>query len=159
MTDRASEFDEIYRRHAADVYRFALWLSGERSDADDITSETFARALASSEPIRAATVRGYLLTIARHYFLETRRRASRQQPLAESLRDPRPDPNARAEHASELAAAHAALARLPEIDRAAIIMRAVHEMSYDEIARTLGLSVAATRVKVHRARLVLAALR
>jgi RNA polymerase sigma-70 factor, ECF subfamily len=159
VTDRTSEFDDIYRRHAADVYRFALWLSGDRSEADDITSETFVRALASSEPIRAATVRGYLLTIARHYFLETRRKTSRQLPLTETLPDPRPEPNARAEQASELAAVHAALARLPEIDRAAIIMRAVHEMPYDEIASTLGLSVAAAKVKVHRARLALAALR
>lgn len=156
MADSSSEFGEIYARHAADVYRFALRLCGERSDAEDITSETFARALASSEPIRAATAKGYLMTIARHYYLETRRRTSRAVSLSDTIPDHGPMPDTLAEHAGELSAAESALAKLSESDRAAIIMRAVHEMPYDEIARVLGISVSAAKVRVHRARLALA---
>ena len=44
------DFHELYTRYAADVHRFALFLSGNRALADDITSETFLRAWSSSEP-------------------------------------------------------------------------------------------------------------
>ena len=65
-----------------------------------------------------------------------------------------PLPRARAVHADLVAA----LARLPEVDRAAVLMRAQSDMSYEEISQVLGISVAAARVKVHRARLRLAEL-
>lgn len=57
----------------------------------------------------------------------------------------------------DLAAVMAALQTLPEIDRAAVVMRAGEELPYEEIAAALGLTVAAAKVKVHRARLKLAA--
>jgi RNA polymerase sigma-70 factor, ECF subfamily len=158
MPDRSSEFAGVYARHAADVYRFALWLSGDSSDAEEITAETFARAFTSTSPIRTATVRAYLLTIARRYYVETRRRRGRDVPISEALRDTRPEPSARTEASTELAAVSAALDRLPEADRSAIVMRAVHSMTYEDIARSLGISIAAAKVKVHRARLMLAGL-
>jgi RNA polymerase sigma-70 factor, ECF subfamily len=51
-----------------------------------------------------------------------------------------------------------ALQQLPEVDRAALLMRTYDDLSYEAIAAALGLTVVATRVKVHRARLKLAAL-
>ena len=44
-------FNTLYKKYAADVFRFALYLSGDRSQAEDITSETFVRAWTSPEPI------------------------------------------------------------------------------------------------------------
>ena len=49
----------------------------------------------------------------------------------------------------------AALQQLPEIDRTVLLMRALDEMPYEEIAATLGISVVTAKVKVHRARLKL----
>ena len=57
----------------------------------------------------------------------------------------------------QLRAVLAMLADLPEVDRAALLMRAVGQLSYEETAAALGLSVGATRVRVHRARTKLAA--
>jgi RNA polymerase sigma-70 factor (ECF subfamily) len=159
VPDRTSDFADLYARYQPDVYRFALWLTGDLSDADDITAETFMRAWTSSEPIRAATVRGYLFTIARNYFLEGRRKTARQTVLSETIADPRPAPDARAEQIDELAKARVAIAHLAEVDRAAIIMRAVYDMPYEEIARALGVSLSAAKVKVHRARIALARIR
>jgi len=51
------------------------------------------------------------------------------------------------------------LQTLPEPDRAALLMRALNEMPYEEIARALGLSLTAVKVKVHRARLALGVVR
>ena len=53
----------------------------------------------------------------------------------------------------ELRAVFEALQQLPEIDRAALLLRAHEGLSYAEIAATLDLTVAAARVKVHRARM------
>jgi RNA polymerase sigma-70 factor, ECF subfamily len=152
-------FAELYEKYAPDVYRFSLYLSGQRSDAEDITSETFVRAWASAEPIRTATVRGYLFTIARNLFLQGIRKKSRQVSLDEDLRDPQASPYAQAEQKSELRAVLAEMQKLPEIDRAALLMRAFDEMPYEDIARSLGISLAAVKVKIHRARFALAGIR
>ena len=149
-------FGALYKKYAPDVYHFALYLSGERGEAEDITSETFVRAWASSEPIRMATVKGYLFTIARNLFLQGLRKKSRHVVLDEDLRDPKASPYAQAEQKAELRAVLDGLQKLPEIDRAALLMRAFDEMPYEEIARALGISLAAVKVKIHRARLALA---
>ena len=54
-------FHEIYDHYAKDVYRYACWLCGSADDADDITSETFARAWVGRDAIRTETVKAYLL--------------------------------------------------------------------------------------------------
>jgi len=40
----APDFGGLYEKYAADVFRFALYLSGNRADAEEIASETFVRA-------------------------------------------------------------------------------------------------------------------
>lgn len=154
-----TDFSALYRKYAPEVFRFALYLSGEHAEAEDITSETFARAWASPEPVRAATVKGYLFTIARNLFLQGLRRRGRQDELSQELPDSQPSQLAQTEQKAELRAVLARLQRLPEIDRAAVLMRSVDEMPYEEIALALGISLSAAKVKVHRARLALADLR
>jgi RNA polymerase sigma-70 factor (ECF subfamily) len=150
---------ELYRRYAPDVHRFVLWLSGDHHAADDITSETFVRAWAGAEDLRMETVKAYLIAIARNLYLRQRRRSGRHTELDEALVDPSPGPEARAERREEWLTVRRALERLPEVDRAALLMRAELELSYEEIARALGLSLSAAKVKVHRARLKMAAAR
>src|SRR5215471_20529110 len=76
-------FHELYESYSRDVYRFALYLSGDPALADDITSETFVRVWSSPEPVRLSTVKGYLLTIARNLWLMERRQHLRRQGLDE----------------------------------------------------------------------------
>ena len=159
MPHPTSEFDALYARYAPDVFRFALYLSGERSDAEDITSETFVRVWAAAEPVRLATVKGYLFTIARNLYRQGRRARARQVALDAAHPDPGPSPQATAECEAEFRAVRAKLQELPEVDRAALLMRALDDMPYEEIARSLGISLSAAKVKVHRARLALAGIR
>lgn len=154
-----TNFGELYRQHAPDVFRFALYLSGERAEAEDITAETFVRAWTAAERVRMSTVKGYLFTIARNLFLQGRRRKSRETALDDVHPDPRRGPEAHADSDSELRAVLAALRQLPEVDRAALLMRAEDEMPYEDIARALGISLASVKVKIHRARLRLAHIR
>src|SRR5215475_8725374 len=100
---RMTDFSAMYSRYAADVFRFALFLSGDRGEAEDITSETFVRAWTAPGPIEASTVKGYLFTIARHLYLKTLRRRSRHADpvdpatLEERMADPQAGPQARME--------------------------------------------------------------
>ena len=152
-------FDDLYRTYAPHVFRFALYLCGDRSQAEDLTSETFVRAWASPEPIRMETVKGYLLTITRNLYLQARRRPEQHLAVPEDLAEPRAGPDVAAEHGAELFAAFQDLQRLPEGERTALLMRAVEDLSYEEIARALGISLGAAKVRIHRARLALARMR
>ena len=153
------DIDALYQRYARDVFRFATYLCGNRSDAEDITAETFVRAWTAPERIEAATVKGYLFTIARNLFLKGIRRTSRHTSLREDLPDPAPGPPSRLEQQAELDAVLARLQTLPEVDRAALLMRALDGLPYQEIALALGISLSSAKVKVHRTRAVLMKLR
>jgi RNA polymerase sigma-70 factor (ECF subfamily) len=148
------DLQAIYERYATDVYRFAFWLSGDGADAEDITSETFVRAWVHHEPIRTETLKAYLFTIARNCYLEQRRKDNNTVAFDDAcqLADPAPGPDVQAESRLELLRVQRFLQTLPEIDRAAFVLRVQHELPYAEIARTLDLSLAAAKVKVHRVR-------
>jgi RNA polymerase sigma-70 factor (ECF subfamily) len=146
------DFHTLYERYAAQVRRFALFLSGDAALADDITSDTFVRAWVARDRIEQATVKGYLFTIARNLYHDSRREERRFTDLADSLVDIHASAYREVLAKTELSSVLAAMQQLPEIDRAALLMRAQEEMSYAEISQSLGLSSIAARVKIHRAR-------
>jgi RNA polymerase sigma-70 factor (ECF subfamily) len=154
-----TRFRELYESYARDVYRFALYLSGDPALADDITSETFIRVWSSPEPVRLATVKAYLLTIARNLWLMERRRGSRYQSLDETIPDRRLGVSHQVEAKDELDRVLRALRELADVDRTALLMRVDEGLPYEEIAAALGLPVATVKVKVHRARLKLTQVR
>lgn len=150
-------FHELYERHSQDVYRYAFWLSGSADDADDITSETFARAWVGRDAIRTETVKAYLFAIARNLHLQGLRHTKRQADLTPHHPDPQPAPEQQVESRLELGRAMDAIQSLPEVDRAAFLLRIQHDLPYDEIARILQVPLTSVKVKIHRARLKLAA--
>jgi RNA polymerase sigma-70 factor, ECF subfamily len=161
VTVPVATIEEVYRQHAESVFRFAMYLTADHAEAEDITAETFARALTSRAPIIATTAKGYLFAIARNLYLRSIRSNSRRVPLdtaAHWLTDSSVGVDVLSEHLDELRLVWRNLARLSEMDRSALLMRAIHELPYDEIARVLGVTTAAAKVKVHRARLRLAGL-
>jgi len=84
--------------------------------------------------------------------LQNIRRKKKFSPIDDEMHDPSLQPDRAAEINSELEATLKALQTLPEIDRTVLIMRAQDELSYEEIARTTGLSISAVKVKVFRTR-------
>src|SRR5260370_27393784 len=147
-------FSDLYERYSRDVYRFAVYLSGDVNLAEAIPGETFLRVWNSEAPVRLATVKGYLLAIARNLYLHELRRLNRlselkdQMPAVSSLHQ-------ETESRAELNRVLGDLRELPEADRAAVLLRADDGLSYEEIAEVLGLPVATVKVRVHRARLKL----
>jgi RNA polymerase sigma factor (sigma-70 family) len=145
-------FEDLYESYSADVYRFSFWLAGNNSEAEDITSETFIRAWVGRHPIRTETLKAYLFTIARNVYLEQLRKRKREVALDEAHSNPVPGPDKLVESRFEIEQVKRVLLTLPEIDRAAFVLRVQHELPYAEIARVLKISLITAKVKVHRVR-------
>ena len=159
MSTSMIDFHTLYERYAPDVKRFAIYLSGDFALAEDITSETFVRAWTAPDAIRVETVKAYLFTIARNLYLKELRRGGRHSRLDDGIPDLAPNPEISAERREELGRVLDGLQLLPEVARAALLMRVQNDLPYGEIAAALGLSLTAVKVKIHRARIKLAQLR
>lgn len=154
------DFSALYERHARDVYRFSLYLSGDFALAEDITAETFARAWVARERIRVGSVKAYLLMIARNLYRDARRhRADVSLPENLEIADHGPGPEASTQARDELRRVLFALRQIPEHEREVLLMATVEEMTHQAIAVALDLSVDAVKVRVHRARVRLNAVR
>lgn len=145
-------FHDLYDAHADAVRRLARYLTGNDDAAKDIVSETFLRAWAGRGAIRAPTARAYLLTIARNLATDYHRASARHSGGAVPDTPVPPD----AEAQLDLARVLAALGTLHADYRDPLTM-AVAGSSHEEIGRALGLTPGTVKVRVHRARLMLAA--
>jgi RNA polymerase sigma-70 factor (ECF subfamily) len=145
-------FHSLYEAYANDIFRFARFLTRSDDAAADIASETFLRAWAGRETIRATTARAYLFTIARN-LCRDRARSARQWPEA-----PMPDRavGPAAEARVELRRTLDAAATLPDAYREPLLL-AASGVGFDEIGAILGISANTVKIRVHRARLKLAA--
>ena len=153
------EIEALYRQHASAVFRFAWGLCGDRSEAEDLVSETFARLFARAPRIQTQTALGYLLAIARNVYLTGRRRRRREVPLPEDLSGPDPALESQLDERADLDAVLRALGNMSEGERTALLLRVDHGLPYEEVASLLGTSVGAVKVRVHRARMRLAGAR
>jgi RNA polymerase sigma-70 factor (ECF subfamily) len=153
------DFSELYGRYARDVYRFSLYLSGDPALADDLTAETFVRALCGAADLRVDTVKAYLLAIARNLFRDAMERQRRLVAIGDRPddADPAPLPDRAAEDSQTLSAVIKAMQRLPESQREALLLSLEEDLRYDQIGAILGCSAAAVKVRIHRARMQLRA--
>jgi RNA polymerase sigma-70 factor (ECF subfamily) len=151
------EFEKLYRQHASAVFRFAWGLCGDRYGAEDLVSETFVRLITKAPRIDTRTALAYLLAVARNTYLNGQRRRRREVPLSEEIPAPDEEPGSRLDDQALLKAVLAALQDLPEGERAALLLRVDHDLPYEDIASALGTSISAAKVRVHRARVRLAA--
>ena len=103
------------------------------------------------------TVKAYLFAIARNLYRKQWRRDSRKEILDETMADKTPTPDQAMVQNEEFERTMEAMKVLPEIDRTVLLLRAEEDLSYQDIAAATGLSIAAVKVKVFRARAKLAA--
>lgn len=153
VKQNAKELETIYRQHASAVYRFAWGLCGNQDEAEDLVSETFVRLLIRAPRIRTRTALAYLLAIARNTYLTRLRKTAREVPMADKeFSAPESSPVQWLDQRARLELTLRELHKLPEGDRTALLLRVDHNLPYDDIASTLGISVGAAKVRVHRAR-------
>ena len=166
-----TEADLRFEREALpwldDVYRFALSLTRDAADADDLVQETFLRAYRSWHTFQPGSdARRWLFTICRNAFLRSRERERHTVPLeeseAESLAGHRMqrellqagvgDVITRIDLAPALARA---LDELAEPYRSAVMLVDVEDQSYDAAAEVLGVPIGTVRSRLFRGRRLL----
>ncbi|SDJ34858.1 RNA polymerase, sigma 29 subunit, SigE [Frankineae bacterium MT45] len=154
-------WDEVVREHADRVYRLAYRLSGNRADAEDLTQETFVRVFRSLAQYSPGTFEGWLHRITTNLFLDMvrRRQRIRFDALPEDAGERLASNSAGPEQAyAELhldPEIEKALDALPADFRAAVVLCDLEELSYEEIAATLGIKVGTVRSRIHRGRVLL----
>ena len=149
------DFEEIYRRYFGDVYRYLLRLSGSETAAEDVTSETFLRAMQALPRFRGdCDVRVWLCRIARNTYVSTRRDPD-NQPMEEPGEDPRgsaPSPEEETLRREEGRRLRQLLHGLEEPYREVFLWRHYGDLSFREIGQLFGKSENWACVTYHRAR-------
>jgi RNA polymerase sigma-70 factor (ECF subfamily) len=154
-------WDEVVREHADRVYRLAFRLSGNRADAEDLTQETFVRVFKSLAEYQPGTFEGWLHRITTNLFLDMVRRRQRVRfdALPEDAGDRLPSRESGPEQAYDQRnldpEIQRALDALPADFRVAVVLCDLEQLSYEEIAATLGIKVGTVRSRIHRGRALL----
>ena len=159
----AGAFEQLVERHQRLVIGTVTRMLGTNSDAEDIAQQVFVRIWKSAKRyVPRAKFTTWLLKITRNLVFNELRRRSRHAEVSlqsETEEEERPirDEHATAPDASLLEqelqkAIDAAIARLPETQRMAVVLRRYEELSYEEIAEALDQSVSAVKSLLFRAR-------
>jgi RNA polymerase sigma-70 factor (ECF subfamily) len=154
-------WEELVRDHSARVYRLAYRLTGNRHDAEDLTQEVFVRVFKALPTFRPGTLEGWMHRITTNLFLDQARRRRRIRfdalPLDFSDKMAGLTPSPDHELARDLfdPDIEAALAKLPPEYRAAVVLCDIECLTYEEIARVLGVKIGTVRSRIHRGRSML----
>ena len=143
-----STFGELLERHEREIFAYALRLTGDRDDADDVYQETFLAAFRGWPPPRRGQERAWLYRIATNKVIDRARKAKRLVRLSDltDLRLAAPERDG-----VSLADLASAVKVLPEGQRAAFVLRKVQGLEYADVARVLECSEEAARSRVAEA--------
>jgi RNA polymerase sigma-70 factor (ECF subfamily) len=157
-------FEVVVSRHERAVFRLARAITQTSEDAEDVLQETFLSAFRAADGYRgAASVRTWLLSIARHAAIRHEMRESRLPVTDLSAEDLRldagwgSDPEEIVIAAQQQRRLRDAVESLPSRYREILILRDLEQMSGEQVALLLGTSLAAVKSRLHRARLHLLA--
>ena len=148
------EFESVYRDYFDLVYRYALALTRDVHAAEELTQETFFKAMQALDRFRGdSSVRTWLCSIAKNAYLSQLRR-KQPQPLDELSERPDEEegPEALALQKEESLRIHRALHALPEPYKEVFSLRVFGQLSFKEIAELFGKTENWACVVYHRAR-------
>ena len=147
---------QLIADHHAAVYRYALRLSGNQADAEDLAQQTFVNAQQRLEQLRdPGRAGGWLLAIARHCFCRlARKRRPVSAEAAEIDLDQTPD-TSQPSDLSDREALETALRALPEAYRTVLMMFFFEHLSYREIAAELDIPDGTVMSRLSRAKIKL----
>lgn len=158
-----SAFEKVIERHQALVAGTAARMLGSNSDVEDIAQQVFIRVWKSARRyVPRAKFTTWLLKITRNLVFNELRRAKRRpqvslqpEPGAEEIPlkdETNPAPDASLLEDELQRAIEEAIMQLPESQRMALVLRRYEQLSYEEIAEVLDLSVPAVKSVLFRAR-------
>lgn len=160
LAGASDAFSEIVERYGSRVYNLALRITNDADAANDCAQEAFIRAyraLHQYDP--ALPFAPWLYRIATNASLNYVQRWHAHESPVDELPD-RPEPEERSPEAlaigrEELGAVLDAIGTLPPRYRAALVLRHLHELSYQEVADALGIPLGTVKTHLHRARAAL----
>jgi RNA polymerase sigma-70 factor (ECF subfamily) len=153
-----SAFEELVKKHTRGVLNLVYRYLGDAGRAEDVSQDIFVkvyRARMKYEPKAKFSTWLYRIAV-NHCLNEIRARRSQPAlaaPVNDLLEEPSGEnPDSRLSRAELQRAVKAAIDSLPENQRMAVILARYEEMSYDEIARTMGMSLEAVKSVLFRAK-------
>jgi RNA polymerase sigma-70 factor (ECF subfamily) len=153
---REERFEAEALPHLRSLYATAYRMMRNAHDAEDLVQETCLRAFRAFDRYQPGTnIRAWLFTILHRARTDSFRRRARQPQTVELVdQDPGVPPaqDALARGAEDI---ERALAGLPEVFRAAVLLRDVEDFSYEEIARILEVPIGTVMSRIHRGRALL----
>jgi RNA polymerase sigma-70 factor, ECF subfamily len=164
---RAHKFNKIVREYKNLIYNQALYSTGNRYDAADITQDVLIKAWNHMDDIQPQSMKPWLLTVTRNSCVDMSRK-KRERNFSEIMTgeeedsienistDGENDPEQSLDQDQEKQQLISAIAGLPEKIRTTMILRYMQDEPYDLIAETLGLPINSIKVYLHRGRKLLA---
>ncbi len=145
-----SNFEKLVNEFSTDLYRYALWLCGDRATAEDLVQEAYLRAWRSIDSLKNVnTVKAWLFTILRR---ENARLHQRQRPDTGQIDTSQLEDIKHYDTSTEAFVLRGALARLSAEYREPLVLQVLGGFSCEEIAEMLDISASAVMTRVFRAR-------
>jgi len=157
--DGADQTDATGIEHVDGLYSYAMVLSRNHADAEDLVQETYVRAIHALGRLRAGSnMKGWLFTILRNiWFNQLRKRRNGPQMVdvedgAANIAEPSSDSYDLYVSKMEAEQVRAAIQELPVESREIILLREYEDLSYQEIASVLDCPVGTVMSRLGRAR-------
>ncbi len=159
---RSNQVDTMGIEYLNGLYSYALVLTRNHAEAEDLVQETYVRAMQAMGRLRAASnIQGWLFTILRNvWFNQLRKRRNGAQmveievwdDVANSIVEPSKDSHDLYVSKMEAEQVRAAIRELPVEFREIILLREYEDLSYQEIADVLGCPIGTVMSRLGRAR-------
>jgi RNA polymerase sigma-70 factor, ECF subfamily len=172
LAGKPEAFERFVEVYQTKVFHYSLLMCGQREDAEEVAQETLLNVFTHFDQLREPErVRGWVFRIAKNACYMKRRKSvfapARELSLEElmpvregdgegaklQIADWSPLPDSELLRAELRKVLDSAIAELPEIYRAVILLRDVEELSTEETAQVLDVSTDVVKTRLHRARL------
>ncbi|MEN1936343.1 sigma-70 family RNA polymerase sigma factor [Paenibacillus sp. 102] len=150
------EIDCVIREHWQDVWNYSFIITKDTHLSDDITQEVFIKVFKKWNSFRnESSVKTWLLKITRNTaFNYLKSSYFKRISLVSFFRNDKEYPSAEKQFLEKetMNEVWDSVLKLPQKHREVLILDAKYELSYDEIAETLGVSIGTVKSRLHRAR-------
>jgi RNA polymerase sigma-70 factor (ECF subfamily) len=156
QTGDLAAFEELVRRHELRVYRVALRLLGDPTEAEDATQDALVQAWQALPAFRGeSSAATWLYRVVTNRCLNLVQRRRSTEPLSEAHEAPGSEPGQIFETIDAFESLKTSIMQLTPEQRASLVLREFEGLTYDEIAAVLDVSLPAVKSRIRRARLEL----
>lgn len=150
---KADVFTMLYRDYYKTIYRYLYSLTFNRQKAEDLTQDVFVKAMCLMD-FPDARIKSWLLTVAHNLHVDYIRKNSRVRLTEDEIFFPQEtrDLQDEVEDRAQLSKVISKLRLLPENQRQAVVLCLINELSYQEAAGIMGVSVSSVTNLIYRAR-------